>query len=107
MWLNGSELGDVHGQPAAAPSSTSTAGCAPGGNVLAVRVHQWSAGSYLEDQDMWWLSGIFRDVTLLARPAGRVDDFFVHADYDHATGAGTLRVDTDVAGRGRPSRSWA
>ena len=38
-------------------------------NVLAVRVHQWSSGSYLEDQDMWWLSGIFRDVTLLARPA--------------------------------------
>ena len=38
-------------------------------NVLAVRVHQWSSGSYLEDQDMWWLSGIFRSVTLLARPA--------------------------------------
>jgi beta-galactosidase len=37
----------------------------PGRNVLAVRVHQWSAGSYLEDQDMWWLSGIFRGVTVL------------------------------------------
>src|SRR3712207_7710020 len=36
-------------------------------NVLAVRVHQWSAGSYLEDQDMWWMSGIFRGVALLAR----------------------------------------
>ncbi|MGQ4419994.1 sugar-binding domain-containing protein, partial [Streptomyces sp. SAS_269] len=31
--------------------------------MLAVRVHQWSAGSYLEDQDQWWLPGIFRDVT--------------------------------------------
>ena len=41
----------------------------PGRNVLAVRVHQWSSGSYLEDQDMWWLPGIFRDVTLVARPA--------------------------------------
>ena len=41
-------------------------------NVLAVRVHQWSAGSYLEDQDMWWLSGIFRGVTLIA-PSGRRD----------------------------------
>ena len=62
-------------------------------NVLAVRVHQWSSGSYLEDQDMWWLSGIFRDVTLLQRPEGAIDDVFVHADYDHVTGAGALRVD--------------
>ena len=67
--------------------------------MLAVRVHQWSSGSYLEDQDMWWLSGIFRSVTLLARPVdGGVDDVFVHADYDHVTGAGRLRV--DVAGAG-------
>ena len=60
-------------------------------NVLAVRVHQWSAGSYLEDQDMWWLSGIFRPVTLQLR--GAIDDLFVHADYDHVTGAGRLRVE--------------
>lgn len=40
-------------------------------NLVAVRVYQWSDGSYLEDQDMWWLSGIFRDVTLLSLdPAG-------------------------------------
>ncbi|MEJ2748903.1 MAG: glycoside hydrolase family 2 TIM barrel-domain containing protein, partial [Anaerolineae bacterium] len=37
-----------------------------GENLLAVRVYQWNDGSYLEDQDMWWLSGIFRDVTLLS-----------------------------------------
>ncbi|HZA84144.1 MAG TPA: glycoside hydrolase family 2 TIM barrel-domain containing protein, partial [Actinomycetes bacterium] len=71
----------------------------PGGNVLAARVHQWSAASYLEDQDMWWLSGIYREVRLLARPAGAIEDWFVHADYDHGTGAGTLRVDTDVPAR--------
>jgi len=65
----------------------------PGNNVLAVRVHQWSAGSYLEDQDMWWLSGIFRSVTVLSEPPGMVRDFFVHADYDAASGAGILRVD--------------
>ena len=40
----------------------------PGPNVMAVRVHQWSAASYLEDQDQWWLPGIFRDVTLLGPP---------------------------------------
>jgi beta-galactosidase len=68
----------------------------PGRNVVAARVHQWSPGSYLEDQDMWWLSGIFRDVVLIARPDPGLDDLFVHADYDASTGAGTLRVDSDV-----------
>jgi hypothetical protein len=46
---------------------------------------------------MWWLSGLFRSVTLLARPPGAIDDVFVHADHHHTGGAGTLRVDTDVA----------
>ncbi|WTH66087.1 hypothetical protein OHA89_37695 [Streptomyces sp. NBC_01546] len=63
----------------------------PGRNVLAVRVHQFSAGTYLEDQDTWRLSGIFRDVSLLARPEGGIRDVFVHADYDADTGAGRLR----------------
>jgi beta-galactosidase len=62
-------------------------------------VPQWSAGSYLEDQDMWWLSGIFREVRLLARPAGAIDDWFVHAGYDHRTGAGSLRVEASVPAR--------
>ncbi|MER6584042.1 glycoside hydrolase family 2 TIM barrel-domain containing protein, partial [Nonomuraea sp. NPDC001023] len=44
----------------------------------AVRVHQWSAASYLEDQDMWWLPGIFRGVTLTTSAA----DVFVHAAHD-------------------------
>jgi len=66
----------------------------PDDNVIAVRVHQWSAGSYLEDQDMWWLSGIFRAVTLINEPAGAVRDFFVHADYDAGRGTGILRLDT-------------
>jgi beta-galactosidase len=67
----------------------------PEDNVIAVRVHQWSAGSYLEDQDMWWLSGIFRGVTLINEPAGGVRDFFVHSDYDADRGVGILRLDTD------------
>jgi beta-galactosidase len=71
----------------------------PGDNVIAVRVHQWSAGSYLEDQDMWWLSGIFRSVTLLNERPGAIGDFFVHADYDPDTGAGLLRVEADTQAR--------
>jgi beta-galactosidase len=98
VWLNGGELGTSAGSRLPVEFDA-TARLRQGDNVLAVRVHQWSAASYLEDQDMWWLSGIFREVRLLARPAGAVEDFFVHADYDHVSGAGTLRVDVDVPAR--------
>jgi beta-galactosidase len=66
-----------------------------GDNVIAVRVHQWSAGSYLEDQDMWWLSGIFRSVTVINEPPGAVRDFFVRADYDAGRRTGILTVHTE------------
>ncbi|MCX3060885.1 glycoside hydrolase family 2 TIM barrel-domain containing protein [Streptomyces beihaiensis] len=98
VWLNGTELGTFKGSRlphefAVGPLLRAA------GNVLAVRVHQWSSGSYLEDQDQWWLPGIFRDVTLLHRPEGCVGDWFTHASYDHTTGDGTLRVDSEVDGR--------
>jgi beta-galactosidase len=98
VWLNGTDIGEFKGSRLPHEFAVGHL-LKPAGNVLAVRVHQWSAGSYLEDQDQWWLPGIFRDVTLLHRPAGSVLDFFVHASYDHATGEGTLRVDSDVDGR--------
>lgn len=98
IWLNGEELGVFKGSRLPAEYAVGHL-LRPKGNVLAVRVHQWSSGSYLEDQDMWWLPGIFRDVTLLHRPAGCVADLFVHAGYDHTTGEGTLRVDTPSGGR--------
>ncbi|MER5514106.1 glycoside hydrolase family 2 TIM barrel-domain containing protein [Streptomyces sp. NPDC002763] len=98
VWLNGTDIGEFKGSRLPHEFAVGHL-LRPAGNVLAVRVHQWSAGSYLEDQDQWWLPGIFRDVTLLHRPAGSVLDFFVHASYDHRTGEGTLRVDSDVDGR--------
>ena len=61
-----------------------------GDNVLVVRVHQWSSMSYVEDQDQWWLPGIFRDVTLLGRPGGGLDDVWLRAGY--ADGSGTIRL---------------
>ena len=51
-------------------------------NDLTVRVYQWSDGTYLEDQDMWWLSGIFRDVELLGVPENGLEDFFIISDLD-------------------------
>ncbi len=95
VWLNGVALGWSTGS-----RLTTEFDVGPhlqaGTNVLAIRVHQWSPASYLEDQDMWWMSGVFRSVSVISRPAGAVDDVFVHADYDHLTGSGTLRVETDV-----------
>ncbi|MFJ7065695.1 glycoside hydrolase family 2 TIM barrel-domain containing protein [Streptomyces sp. NPDC101115] len=98
VWLNGTELGEFKGSRLAHEFAVGRLLRARD-NVLAVRVHQWSSGSYLEDQDQWWLPGIFRDVTLLHRPEGAPADFFVHASYDHAGGTGGLRVDCDVPGR--------
>lgn len=98
VWLNGTELGEFKGSRLPHEFTVGHL-LKPSGNVLAVRVHQWSSGSYLEDQDQWWLPGIFRDVTLLHRPEGCALDFFTHASYDHLAGTGTLRVASDVDGR--------
>jgi beta-galactosidase len=97
IWLNGTEVGITFGSrlPVEFPVGHLLR---ERGNVLAVRVHQWSAGTYVEDQDMWWLPGIFRDVTLIARPEGGLGDVVVTADYDHTTGEGTLLVRTTVGG---------
>ncbi len=98
VWLNGTELGEFKGSRLPHEFTVDTL-LQPSGNVLAVRVHQWSSGSYLEDQDQWWLPGIFREVTLLHRPDGTAADFFVHASYDHTAGTGTLSVESTVPGR--------
>ncbi|SDS30704.1 glycoside hydrolase family 2 TIM barrel-domain containing protein [Microlunatus soli] len=94
VWLNGELLGSTRGSRLVSEFDVSRLLRATG-NVLVVRVAQWSASSYLEDQDMWWLPGIFRDVTLLAKPQGAINDLFVHADY--ADGSGTLSIDVDSA----------
>ncbi|GAB4005320.1 hypothetical protein GCM10029992_52870 [Glycomyces albus] len=98
VWLNGVRLGDGKGSRLATEFDATDA-LKAGPNLLAVRVHQWSAASYLEDQDMWWLSGIFRSVSLRHRPEGGIDDVFAHAGYDHTTGRGTLRVDAPAGAR--------
>jgi beta-galactosidase len=97
VWLNGRLIGDLSGSRLPAECDITPAVRCPGPNVLAVRLHQRSSGSYLEDQDMWWLSGIFRPVSVLSRPAVAIRDHQVHADYDHRTGAGTLRVEASCA----------
>ena len=95
VWLNGVELGVSRGSRLPVEFDATEA-LRIGRNVLAVRVNQYSSGSYLEDQDTWRMSGIFREVTLLARPVGGIRDVFVHADYDAATGEGRMRLEVDA-----------
>jgi beta-galactosidase len=64
----------------------------PGKNTLAVEVYRWSDGSYLEDQDMWRLSGIYRNVYLFATPQVHIRDFAVRTDFDDSYTDATLMV---------------
>ena len=87
--LNGVQVGVVRGSRLAQELDV-TDEAVTGRNVLHVRVHQWSAATYVEDQDQWWLPGIFREVTVVSRPADGIDDIWLRADYDAATGTGWL-----------------
>lgn len=78
-WVNGVLVG--YSQDSRLPAEFEiTDHCHPSGsekkNVLAVQVFRWSDGSYLEDQDQWWLSGIHRDVLLLSKPQVFIADYF-------------------------------
>lgn len=75
----------------------------PGANHIAVRCFRWSDGSYLEDQDHWWLSGMYRDVYLFSTPPVHIRDFFVRTDLDAEFRNAVLRADVKVthAGGGR------
>ena len=101
VWINGVTVGRSSGSRLTAEFDV-TDHLTGGEDLLAVRVHQWSFGSYVEDQDQWWLSGIFRPVTLLHRPPGSFGDVEIQASFDHVSGAGTLSV--AVTGDGGPAR---
>ncbi|MEV5905103.1 glycoside hydrolase family 2 TIM barrel-domain containing protein [Streptomyces sp. NPDC052127] len=91
VWVNGVEIGSAAGSRLAHEFDVTSA-VRPGDNVVAVRVYQWSAASYVEDQDQWWLPGIFRDVTLIARPVGGLEDVWLRTGF--ADGHG--RVDAEI-----------
>lgn len=95
VWLNGHRVGHSKGSRLTTEFDVS-ATLRPGVNVIAVRVSQWSDATFLEDQDMWWVSGIFRSVDLLLRPEGGLDDLFAHADFDPESKSGILKIDTEI-----------
>ncbi len=96
LWCNGKWVG--YSQDSRLPAEFDlTPHLVSGENSLAVMVIRWSDGSYLEDQDMWWLSGIFRDVTLLAKPQHCIEDVFITPDLDACYRDGSLSVVTHIS----------
>lgn len=104
-WVNGREVGFSKGSRLPAEFDI-TDKVHVGRNVLAVRVAQWSDGTYCEDQDMWWLSGIFRDVSLIALAPVHVYDVTVRTEFDGEVRDATLGLQVvlqngaDQAGNG-------
>ena len=79
VWVNGRRVG--YAEDAKLPSEFDvTSFLREGENELAVEVYRWCDGSYLEDQDMFRYSGIFRDVTLWAKPKDGIWDFVVKTE---------------------------
>jgi beta-galactosidase len=95
VWLNGKEIGlSKDGMTPAEYNITSF--LQEGNNVLAAEVLNWSDGSYLEDQDFWRLSGIFRDVFLFATPDIHIRDFQVITDLDKDYKDATLKLQVKI-----------
>ncbi len=97
LWLNGEFVGSskVSRSPA---EFELTPFLKPGQNTLAVKVFRWSDATYIEDQDMWWLSGIFREVYLFSTPACRIQDFEVQTQLDESYLDAALQVTTKLDG---------
>lgn len=81
VWVNGKQVGYSQGSRLPAEFDI-TDYIRKDRNTIAVQVYQWSDGSYLEDQDMWWLSGIFRDVYLIAEPKIHIFNLNVRTELD-------------------------
>jgi len=81
LWINGKKIGYSQGSMTPAEFNI-TKNIRKGENILAVEVYRWSDGSYLEDQDMWRFSGIYRDVYLFSTPKIHIRDFFIFNEFD-------------------------
>ena len=99
IWVNGEKVGfSVNSRNAAEFDLTNY--LKPGKNMIAVEVYQYSSGTWLEDQDMWRLHGIFRNVTLWSAPLVHIRDFFVKTDLDKSYRDATLDVTAKIKNYG-------
>ncbi|MFW9923405.1 MAG: glycoside hydrolase family 2 TIM barrel-domain containing protein [Candidatus Thorarchaeota archaeon] len=95
VWINGKFVG--YSQDSMTPAEFNiTSFLQEGKNTLAVEVYRWSDGSYLEDQDMWRLSGIFRDVYLFSTPKIHIRDFLIYSKFDRFFSTALLNIISKV-----------
>lgn len=81
LWINGKEVG--YSQGSMTPAEFNITMFLKGGkNRIAVEVYKWSDGSYLEDQDFWFLGGIYREVFLYSTPKVHIFDYFASCQFD-------------------------
>jgi beta-galactosidase len=91
VWVNGKYVG--YGEDSKLPSEFDLAPyLSPGKNLIVLKVMRWCDGNYLEDQDMWRLSGITRDCYLVARNPVHIYDTEVIPDLDNAYKNGWLKI---------------
>lgn len=93
VWINGSKVGYSQGSRLPAEFDV-TEYLTDGVNRLAVEVYKFSDASYIEDQDFWRLSGIYRDVFLVALPTDGLWDVYAQPEVDLTTGSGRLSLHT-------------
>ncbi|HEY3762556.1 MAG TPA: glycoside hydrolase family 2 TIM barrel-domain containing protein [Verrucomicrobiae bacterium] len=91
LWINGTRVGFSKDSRTPAEFDI-TSLLHSGDNQIAAQVFRWSDGSYLEDQDMWRLSGIFRSVYLYSTATARIRDFTVRTDLDSNYCNATLEI---------------
>lgn len=95
VWLNGELVG--YSEDTFTPAEFDlTPYLIAGDNKLAVEVYRWCDASWLEDQDFWRLSGIFRDVYLYTTPEAHIYDFFVRTELDEAYRDAELQLDVKL-----------
>ncbi len=105
VYLNGSFVG--YGTDSRLPSEYDITELVVGGdNHLAIVVIRYSANSYVEDQDQWWMAGLHRDVWVEARPFTYLADVRCDADLRIDDGVGLVRVRTEVGFSRPPQPGW-
>lgn len=96
IWVNGQKVG--YSQDSYTPAEFDISDyLEPGNNTIAVEVYRFCDGSYIEDQDFWRLSGIFRDVYLYSTPKVHIRDFHAVADLDGKYRHGKLEITAAIA----------
>ncbi len=102
LWVNGQPVGYSQGSRLPAEFDVTHHVC-PGENTLTAMVIRWSDGSYLENQDHWWMAGIYRDVYLYATPKVHIFDFFARTELDADYRDAALKVQAKISHNGQES----